>query len=121
MKTLLLGFTLCLTLCCCILQRSIAQTLKGTVKSASGEGLASARVVILNSAKGAITDNNGSFSIENAPQGKQTLSVSFIGYATQTRTITVSANGATIDFPCRNAARRLMKSSSPPKNENSAA
>lgn len=98
MKTLLLGFTLCITFCCCTLQSSVAQTLKGTVKSASGEGLASARVVILNSAKGAITDNNGSFSIENAPQGKQTLSVSIIGYATQTRTVTVSANGATIDF-----------------------
>jgi iron complex outermembrane receptor protein len=107
MKTLLLGFTLCLTLCCCTLQNSIAQTLKGTVKSASGEGLASARVVILNSSKGAITDNNGAFAIDNVPQGKQTLSVSRLGYAVQTLSVAITAEGASVNITLRERSTTL--------------
>jgi iron complex outermembrane recepter protein len=87
-------------ICCAILFSSLvyasAQTLKGTVKSSAGGALASARVVLLNSAKGALTDKDGNFTIENAPRGQQTISISFVGYATQVRTIAVDSDETTV-------------------------
>src|SRR5688572_11274198 len=39
--------------------------------------------------KGAVTDDNGKFSIENLPKGKFLLEVKYIGYASLVKTVEV--------------------------------
>ncbi|GHN01521.1 hypothetical protein WSM22_30100 [Cytophagales bacterium WSM2-2] len=62
----------------------LAQTLKGKVLDESGKPLAGANVII-NSQPTTVVDQEGMFSV-NCQQGA-TVSVSFIGYETQTQTI----------------------------------
>ena len=73
----------------------VAQT--GTIRGflydkETGEPLIFTNVILKGSAKGAATDVNGYFSITKVPVGAQTLVVSFIGYETTEKTVTV-ANG----------------------------
>lgn len=63
-------------------------TVKGVVKDATGEPIIGASVTIKGFAQGTITDVNGNFSI-NAKSG-QTLTVSYVGFATQEIKVTGS-------------------------------
>ena len=60
----------------------MAQTVKGTIKSANGDPLIGAAVVVKGTNNGTVTDANGVFSLDKVPQGS-ILSVSFVGYVTQ--------------------------------------
>ncbi|MGZ3852939.1 MAG: TonB-dependent receptor [Flavisolibacter sp.] len=73
-----------------------AQTGKitGQVKDATGQPLAKASVQI-QSGSGTSTDDNGYYSL-TAPVGKQTLIISFVGYATQKLVINVNENGSNV-------------------------
>ncbi|MGZ3940583.1 MAG: carboxypeptidase-like regulatory domain-containing protein, partial [Flavisolibacter sp.] len=73
-----------------------AQTGKitGQVKDANGQPLAKASVQI-QSGSGTSTDDNGYYSL-TAPVGKQTLIISFVGYATQKLAINVNENGSNV-------------------------
>ncbi|MFK7972783.1 MAG: SusC/RagA family TonB-linked outer membrane protein [Bacteroidia bacterium] len=55
--------------------------INGKVSSESGDALAGVTIVVKGANAGAITDDNGSFSLKAAPDA--VLVVSFIGYATQ--------------------------------------
>lgn len=57
----------------------------GTVVDSNGEPVIGASVMIKGSSQGAVTDVDGNFSIPNVPSGAQ-LTVSYIGYVTQTVT-----------------------------------
>ncbi|MBI1287934.1 MAG: TonB-dependent receptor [Flavobacteriales bacterium] len=64
----------------------ITQTIRGRVVDAvTQRGLPGASVVVLDTSafRGAATDMNGEFKIENVPIGKVTLKASFIGYEDQ--------------------------------------
>jgi outer membrane receptor for ferrienterochelin and colicins len=76
---------------------SIAQTgtISGTVVT-GGQPLEFANVVIRNTALGSITRQNGSFTISNVPYGRYTVSVSAIGYESQTKQVIVSAQEAVV-------------------------
>src|SRR5574344_2535764 len=77
-KPLVLLFLFCL-----LPLGALAQNLiKGTVNDQSGDPVIGATVKVSGSQKGAITDLNGNFSIQASPNS--TLTVSFIGYETQT-------------------------------------
>ncbi|MFN8355187.1 MAG: TonB-dependent receptor [Spirosomataceae bacterium] len=65
-----------------------AQSIKGTIKTSTGEGLVGASVVVLNTPKGAATDKNGAFEISLA-NGQYTVSMSAVGYATKIQTVAV--------------------------------
>ncbi|MBP7408006.1 MAG: carboxypeptidase-like regulatory domain-containing protein [Flavobacteriales bacterium] len=72
----------------------VAQT--GTIRGflydkETGEPLIFTNVILKGSAKGAATDVNGYFSITKVPVGSQTLVVSFIGYETTEKTVTVAS------------------------------
>lgn len=57
--------------------------------SAEGESIPSASVVVKGSSKGTVSNTNGRYEISGLRAGKYILEVSFIGYQTQTRTISV--------------------------------
>ena len=67
---------------------SAQQTVKGRVLGDDGNVLPFANALLLNSVdsklvKGAVTDQNGNFMLENVPAGTYILTASFIGYNSQ--------------------------------------
>ncbi|MDX1429849.1 MAG: carboxypeptidase-like regulatory domain-containing protein, partial [Rhodothermales bacterium] len=75
-------------------------TIQGTVTDAgTGEALPGANVGIVGSLVGTTTDLDGRYSFEVVPSGTYTVRVSFVGYTTTSREVTVSTGGtATADF-----------------------
>ena len=72
----------------CAVFLAIAQfTLKGTVKSETGERLIGANLAVLNSFSGTTTDVNGNFQFKNLKPGNYQLAVSYIGYEKLTREV----------------------------------
>lgn len=71
-------------------------TLSGQVVSAmTGGPLESVRVVLKNSGFGAFTDSTGSFTIRNAPPGRDTVRVSLIGFADEQVPLTLKPGHVT--------------------------
>lgn len=78
-----------------------AATVKGRLLDENKEPLTGANVVLdANKNLYALAGLDGTYVIRNVPAGTYTLTVSFIGYQTQQRTITISneQEAATIDF-----------------------
>jgi outer membrane receptor protein involved in Fe transport len=77
-------------LCACTLL-SFAQTatVLGTVKSKQGESLPGAAVMIKGTSKGTFSDPDGHFLLDKLDLGPWTLSVTFIGYETVSKEITL--------------------------------
>lgn len=71
-----------------------AQTgsLSGKVMDENNEALPGVSVSIKSLNKGASTDVNGKFRLTGLPNGSQVLSISFLGYTTVTRTVTISGD-----------------------------
>ncbi|HMN89068.1 MAG TPA: carboxypeptidase-like regulatory domain-containing protein, partial [Saprospiraceae bacterium] len=72
---------------------------RGTVSgkitdAATGEPLIGANVIIDGTSSGTLSDVNGNYSV-SLSAGNQTLIISYVGYATLTRTVSVSAGGNT--------------------------
>jgi TonB-dependent receptor len=55
--------------------------------------LPAATVIIKGTSVGAIADLNGSYTIINAPTGKQTIMVSYVGYVSKSVVVTVTEDG----------------------------
>ena len=73
-------------------------TVSGTVKDASGAGLAGASVTVQGSGRGATTAANGDFSLSLSP-GTYTIIASFVGYGSDTKRATVTSGSTTsVDF-----------------------
>lgn len=62
----------------------------GTVRSAGGEALAGASVQVAGTRAGTLTDNEGGFSLQ-VPVGRQTLIISYVGYAPLRLAVDVAA------------------------------
>lgn len=76
-----------------------AQTLiSGKVTSQSGQPLFSANVVLKDTYDGASTDENGNFSFTTIESGEGILVVSFIGFKTQEKNITLNGEDVVFDF-----------------------
>lgn len=78
--------------------------IKGKIIDAqTKEGIEFANVSLLSPSsgqivKGTITDASGTFTLKNLPEGSYTLSVSFIGYNTLTRNVTLTAKNRTLSL-----------------------
>jgi outer membrane receptor protein involved in Fe transport len=71
----------------------------GNVVDKDGEGVMSANVTLNKDSaliSGVLTDENGNFSLPNVPFGKYKLTISFIGYKTETRRVEVSTENSNI-------------------------
>jgi len=82
MKKSLLRVSLTLVLMLGSLVAWAQNTVSGTVKDATGEGIIGAAVQIVGTQNGAITDASGSFTLPGVKQGDR-LEISCIGYANQ--------------------------------------
>lgn len=70
--------------------------LNGTVREAgSAQVLPGAQVQLSGTAKGDLTNVNGNFHIAGIPAGSYTVNISFLGYTTQSASITIVDNQAT--------------------------
>jgi iron complex outermembrane recepter protein len=65
-------------------------SVSGTVLDDTGSPLVGASVTLESNKRGVITDNGGNFLL-SAPQGSQTIVISYVGFATIRKQITVSA------------------------------
>jgi len=82
----------------CAVFLAIAQfTLKGTVKSDTGERLTGASLMISNSFNGTTTDVNGAYIFKNLKAGNYQLSISFIGFRKQMVEVSLT-NNQTLDI-----------------------
>ncbi|HEY8387843.1 MAG TPA: SusC/RagA family TonB-linked outer membrane protein [Parasegetibacter sp.] len=70
----------------------LAQTVSGRIVDTSGNAVEGASVKLLPGNKGTTTGADGSFAIAGVQAGMYTLEISFVGYQTVNRRITVSDN-----------------------------
>ena len=80
------------------------QYVKGKVLGDDGKGLPFANALLLNSddsklIKGAVTDLNGDFMMENIPAGSYIINISFIGYNTKSSELFVLKPNSTFTVP----------------------
>ncbi len=74
-------------------------TVQGKVtESGTGNALPGANVQLEGTSLGAASDANGNYTISNVPVGTYVVRVTFVGYVTQTKTITVAAGTNEISF-----------------------
>lgn len=106
MKNIILGIGMFLF----VLGSMVAQSkLQGTVTDDKGAPLAGANVV-LNNKNGVTTNFDGNYSIETLSSVEHVVSVSYIGYETQDRKISVSANSSsTLNFILVPSAEQLQE------------
>lgn len=60
------------------------------IEKGSEAGIAYATVLIVETGKGTVTNDEGYFRFKDIPAGEYTLKVQMMGYATQTKRVTVS-------------------------------
>lgn len=75
-------------------------TLEGVIRSSgdSGEVLIGASVFISGLDRGATTDVDGQFRIDNLPEGDYTVRFSFIGYQTKRKTVTIPSEPLEVEL-----------------------
>lgn len=89
--------------------QSVQGTVTGRVTDATtGQPLQGAQVVVVGTSAGAITDQNGSYTITGVPAGAQRVQASRVGYTPRTEPTTVSTGGrAVLDFALEERAVEL--------------
>lgn len=85
---------------------TFAQSISGTVKSPSGEGIAFANVSVLNTSIGTVADKNGQFSL-NLADGSYQIAVSAVGFASKVQTVVVSEVLPQLDIMLDNSTETL--------------
>lgn len=83
-------------------------TLKGSVRSESGQPIELASVV-LNNAIGTITRNDGSFAVSNLPRGTYQWRVTFVGYETATGTIRIASGSERLNVRLKELSLGLQE------------
>ena len=99
------GWALVLTALCgttALAQRQVSGTVKA---SDTGEPVPSAQVLIPGTSIGALTGDDGRFTLNNAPSGTFSLEVRRIGF--QQTTVTIAADRSTIDVQLTRGVLRL--------------
>jgi TonB-dependent starch-binding outer membrane protein SusC len=84
-------------------------TVRGTVRQVgSGTPLANVQITVARTRIGAVSRDDGSFTIPNAPAGAQRLQARLLGYAPTDRPVTVTAGGqVAVDFSLTPATTSL--------------
>ena len=74
-------------------------TVTGTVTDVNDDPIIGANVYIEGTTQGTVSDINGKYTLPNVPAGSASISVSFVGYLTETQTVQVAAGASsTADF-----------------------
>ena len=83
---------------------AVGQTISGTVTDENGNGLAGANVTVEGTNMGAAANSSGSYSISGVALGTYTVSASFIGYNSSSKSVNVGDGGATANFSLASSA-----------------
>ncbi|HKH92142.1 MAG TPA: SusC/RagA family TonB-linked outer membrane protein, partial [Gemmatimonadaceae bacterium] len=85
-----------------------AGAVSGTVRERGTErAIAGVQVRVVGTQRGAMTDAAGRYRIAAVPAGTVQIATQLLGYAPQSRSVTVSAEGATADFTLAQAVTTL--------------
>jgi iron complex outermembrane recepter protein len=84
-----------------------AQNISGKITDANGNVVVAASVRILNTTLGAATNNKGEYLIKNAPTGQQTLLLSGVGLASQSKNVTLNNGDNTVNLVAQNTDYQL--------------
>lgn len=93
-------------LLCLLGNAAFAQSISGTVKSQSGEGIAFASISVLNTSVGTVSDKNGDFSL-NLANGNYQIAVSAVGFASKMQPIEVGSGLVRLDLLLENSTETL--------------
>lgn len=85
---------------------AFAQSISGTVKSQSGEGIAFANISVLNASVSTVSDKSGAFSLTLA-DGSYQIAVSAIGFSPKVQSVEVSDGSGRLDFVLENSTETL--------------
>jgi outer membrane receptor protein involved in Fe transport len=85
---------------------SQSSSLSGKVTDAKGEAVVGANVVLSSGSKSASTNAEGMYSFSGLADGSVTVTVSYIGFATEKKTVEVKGN-TTIDFQLQDDSKVL--------------
>ena len=77
---------------------AISQNVVSGTVEANNRPMAFASVYFPSLEKGATTDENGKFRIENVPNGAYVLTASYTGYATQSRRLELAGGETSVSF-----------------------
>ncbi|WP_178991065.1 TonB-dependent receptor [Winogradskyella schleiferi] len=91
MKKLLLLLTLISTF---TMAAQDSGSISGTITEANGAPLSGATVYIKALDKGTVTDYDGKFKLDNVAAGTYDVAISYVGFATTTQNVTVTADNA---------------------------
>ena len=83
---------------------AVGKTISGTVTDENGNGLAGANVTVEGTNMGAAANSSGSYSISGVALGTYTVSASFIGYNSSSKSVIVGDGGATANFSLASSA-----------------
>src|SRR5690606_38928462 len=86
-----------LILCCCSLQAQEKMSISGKVTS-NGEALPYVNIYLKGTTKGAVTNENGDYTIKHVEVGDYILVASFTGFKNQERKINVGNTSITVNF-----------------------
>ncbi|HEV7992209.1 MAG TPA: TonB-dependent receptor plug domain-containing protein, partial [Gemmatimonadaceae bacterium] len=78
--------------------RVMAAIVSGRITDATGRPLANAQVLVVGTQLRAISSAEGRYTIANVPEGTHTLRAMLIGFAPQTKSVTVANQPVTADF-----------------------
>lgn len=90
----------------CNLSFSQSSSLSGKVTDAKGEAVVGANVVLSSGSKSTSTNADGAYTFSGLTDGSVTVTVSYIGFATEKKTATVSGN-TTLDFQLQDDSKML--------------
>lgn len=88
-------------------QHTVAQKLTGIVQDESGNPLSSVNVSLPALHRGAVSDEQGLFSITNLSPGLYTVEFTLLGYRKETRNINIKNEGAEVVITLRQTALEL--------------
>lgn len=81
-------------------------SLKGAVKDDTGEGLPGVSVVLVGTTQGTLTNLDGTYALP-LPKGTHQVSFSFVGYASQTKSVTIGDSDVTLDVNLSSSSTEL--------------
>ncbi|GAB5476130.1 MAG: TonB-dependent receptor [Maribacter sp.] len=87
-------------------QLCLAQTVSGTITSPEKQPITDANIVVLNSIKGTVSNQDGTFNLQ-LNNGKHTLQISEIGYATKVIEIVVADSNQNITIILKPATTQI--------------
>ncbi|QTE23275.1 TonB-dependent receptor [Polaribacter cellanae] len=104
MKNLLLTLALSLLTNLAFAQNA---TITGTISDSNGSPISSVNVIIKNTSKGTITNENGKYTFKNLDNGKITIVASLIGFTTVEKRIRLTNNVQVVNFTLKESAEGL--------------